>query len=262
MRPFYAVLLLAFTMSCARHPAQPPAWTWTPPPSPAPIRTLPVPAVTAPTPLPAPSAAPLTSGVRRRLRAICSHIETSAIVGQRYVVACDGGKLLQLLDNGALARSVKLEAQGIDAIAPAGPRALAIRGWVDGAILRSYLVFVRRGTLAPIGASYQDTTFLGMWRGRAYLDDWCCNGRPDEYRPATVFSISLNDARESEHIDLAPEPQAHPQMDQPLGQGEDNYLIGNDFYVVVGSITYRYDMRDLNRKPERLATAPNVSHLR
>ena len=41
---------------------------------------------------------------------------------------------------------------------------------------------------------------------------------------------------------------------QPLGQGENNYMVGQHLYVVVGPITYEYDVRDLTVGPRRLST--------
>ena len=93
----------------------------------------------------------------------------------------------------------------------------------------------------------------GVVRGRAYIDDWCCFGRCDVYRPATTYSISLQNGTKSERIDLRPHPQAHPGNQQPLGQGEYNYLVGHYLYVVVGFVTYRYDILDLRKPPRRLA---------
>lgn len=143
-------------------------------------------------------------------------------------------------------------------IEPAGTNAVAITGWIDGATLRSVLSILRTPTLNPVVADdMQDSTYLGTIDDRAYIDDWCCNGRADEYLPATIYSVSLTDGSEGKHVDLAPDPQAHPAASQPLGQGEHNYMIGSYLYVVVGSVTYRYDVRDLNRGPTRLSTPPS-----
>lgn len=101
-----------------------------------------------------------------------------------------------------------------------------------------------------------DSTLLGVIGDRAYIDDWCCFGRPDVYQPATIYSISLKNGSESVHINLAPDPEAHPALQQPLGQGGHNYVIGKHFYVVVGPVTYRYNLFDLHRPPTRLTTAP------
>jgi len=73
-------------------------------------------------------------------------------------------------------------------------------------------------------------------------------------QPATIYSISLKDGSESKHVNFAPDSQAHSGNLQPLGQGENNYLIGTYFYVPIGSVTYRYDVRDVRKPPKRMAT--------
>lgn len=144
---------------------------------------------------------------------------------------------------------------GITSIVPAGSSAIAVSGFNDGASLSNGLTFLRVKDLRPVGPKLiEDSTFLGVIGDRAYIDDWCCFGRPDEYRPATIYSISLKNGSKSTPVDLAPDPQAHPPNMQPLGQGEHNYLKGQYFYVVVGPITYRYNMMDLARRPKRMFT--------
>jgi hypothetical protein len=116
-------------------------------------------------------------------------------------------------------------------------------------------------TLKPIVKHLMtDSTFLGVIGDRAYIDDWCCFGRPDAYAPATIYWISLKDGTESKHVDLAPDPQSHPANLAPLGQGEHNYMLGHDFYVVVAddnknSMTYRYDVFHMDRPPLRMRSA-------
>ncbi len=143
---------------------------------------------------------------------------------------------------------------GINSIVPAGNDAIAVSGWVDGAALRSELTILHRRTLRPILQNATDSTFLGVRGDRAYIDDWCCNGRPDVYSPATIYSVSLRNGTQSSHVDLAPDPALHTNI-QPLGQGAHNYMVGNDFYVVVGPVTYRYDLRDLQKAPLRMASS-------
>ncbi|HLZ10849.1 MAG TPA: hypothetical protein VKT80_19855, partial [Chloroflexota bacterium] len=82
-------------------------------------------------------------------------------------------------------------------IEPAGASAVAITGWNDGAALQSALSILRTSTLKPVVAhDMQDSTFLGTVGDRAFIDDWCCHGRPDTYLPATIYSVSLADATE------------------------------------------------------------------
>jgi hypothetical protein len=150
-------------------------------------------------------------------------------------------------------RNVSMD--GIITIAPAGASALVVTGFNGGAHLRSGLTILHKRTLRLITAGVlSDSTFLGVIGDRAYIDDWCCNGRADVYQPATIYSISLKDGFESKHVDLTPDPESHPGDVQPFGQGEHNYLIGNYFYVVVGPVTYRYDIRNLQKPPLRMAT--------
>ena len=138
---------------------------------------------------------------------------------------------------------------------PAGTDAIAVSGMNDGAALRGELSLLRATTLKPVVQHpMSDSSFLGVIGDRAYIDDWCCNGRGDTYQPATIYSVSLKDGSESQHTDLAPDPEAHPANLQPLGQGAQNYLISKYFYVVVGPVTYRYDVDYLQRPPKRMAT--------
>lgn len=137
----------------------------------------------------------------------------------------------------------------------AGRSDIAISGYNGGAFMSSALAILRADNLRPVGPKLiEDSTLLGVVGDRAYIDDWCCFGRPDEYRPATIYYISLKTGSESPSIDLAPDPQAHQPNSQPLGQGEHNYLIGRYLYVVVGSVTYRYNIMNLTRKPMRMHT--------
>jgi hypothetical protein len=141
---------------------------------------------------------------------------------------------------------------GINSIVQVGNDAIAISGWVDGAALRAEVTILRSTTTRPIMKAVQDSTFLGVRGDRAYIDDWCCNGRGDRYRPATIYWVSLRDGTEGPHVDLAPDPELHPASEQPLGQGAHNYIVGDYFYVVVPPVTYRYDLRDLKKAPLRM----------
>ncbi|TAM76692.1 hypothetical protein EPN44_05075 [bacterium] len=170
-------------------------------------------------------------------------------------IGCSEGNIAVLDARGNVLASGKVLMDGINTIEPVGDDAIAVSGFNDGAALRSGVSILRARTLQPIIAHVmRDSTFLGIIGGRAYIDDWCCNGRPDVYQPATIYSISLKGGSESERVNLAPDPQAHPGNLQPLGQGKRNYLIGKYFYVVVGPVTYRYDTRDLQKPPKRMAT--------
>jgi hypothetical protein len=220
----------------------------------------------APTPVPSPTPildtmTPGEEATRARMKALASRVGTCAyaqsanIVGGRLYVGCTGGLLAVFDVRGHALGSAHLPMYGVNGVVRAGSRAIAVYGYNDGAALRGELRLLRIDTLAPIVKhSMADSTFLGAIGDRAYIDDWCCNGRADVYEPATIYSVSLKDGSESTHVDLAPDPQAHPGNEQPLGQGANNYLIGSSLYVVVGPVTYRYDVNALQKAPERFAT--------
>ena len=182
---------------------------------------------------------------------------TLSVVGDELFTAC-APSLLTILSakDGHVLRSASVQMYGINSVTPAGKNAFAVEGWIDGAALVSKLVILRRDTLKPISPdAISDATFLGVIGDRAYIDDWCCNGRPDEYRPATIYSISLRDGTQSNPIDLTPDPDQHPANVQPLGQGERNYMQGRYLYVPVDSVLYRYDILHLNLPPRRTPLA-------
>lgn len=189
-----------------------------------------------------------------RVRA-CQYAQAKNTIDGKLYIGCSEGNIVALDARGNVIASGNVPMYGINAIVPAGESAIAVFGVNDGAALRDELSLLRATTLKPIVQHFMtDSTFLGVIGDRAYIDDWCCNGRADVYQPATIYWISLRDGTESQHIDLAPDPQGHPGNLQPVGQGEHNYLIGNYFYVVVGPVTYRYDVRNLQKPPNRMAT--------
>ncbi len=169
-------------------------------------------------------------------------------------IGCGGGYVTKIGPGKRVLGGTRVLMDGINGILPAGDNAIAISGWADGAALRAELTILRASTLRPILQDATDSTFLGVRGDRAYIDDWCCNGRPDVYSPATIYSVSLRDGTQSSHVNLAPDPALHTDI-QPLGQGAHNYIVGNDFYVVVGPVTYRYDLRDLKKAPLRMASS-------
>lgn len=227
--------------------------------SPSPTTTLRIAGV-APTPMP--GSAPLLGDPRashyRRIAlgaGPCRYAQTWArIDGVTYIGCYDPGHIVAEA-GGTILASQPVQMDGINSIERAGPTAVAILGYNDGATLRSAIEFLRHRTLSSIGKSaIEDSTFLGVVGSVAYIDDWCCNGRPDEYRPATIYTFSLKNGVTSPPLDLAPDSASHPASEQPLGQGARNYLIPPYFYVVVGAVTYRYNIRDLRQPPVRLAT--------
>lgn len=187
----------------------------------------------------------------------CEEAQAKSIIGiieGILYIRCGGGTIAALDSRRRIMATRSLPMNGINRIERAGSDAVVIAGWSDGASLINQLAILRARTLKPITMHViTDSSFLGVIANRAYIDDWCCNGRPDVYRPATIYSISLKSGAESKPVDLSPDPQMHRKL-QPLGQGERNYLIGTQFYVVVGPVTYRYDVLNLSKPPERLIT--------
>jgi hypothetical protein len=187
-----------------------------------------------------------TCGAARAQEAIAFH--SSIYVG------CSDGKVVRLNQRMERIRARRFGLSFVN-VRGVGKDVLAVSWVEDGASLVNRLLLVNAATLRPIiDQPMSDSTLLGVIGDRAYIDDWCCNGRADVYEPATIYSISLKDGTSSERIDLAPDPQTHPGSAQPLGQGEWNYLIGTHLYVVVQDTTYRYDMRHLNRPPAPMKT--------
>ena len=193
-------------------------------------------------------------------RTICSGVTKAAVVNEILYAACPSTVAILRRADGHVAHEQSVGIYGFNAIVPAGERAVVVEGWNDGAALSTALAILDKNTLHPItNRELSDSTFLGVIGDRAYIDDWCCFGRPDQYRPATIYSISLEDGSASEPIDLYPEPDLHPAREQPLGQGEQNYLKGGYFYVVTTSYTYRYDVRNLDAPPVRSVTSSATS---
>lgn len=184
---------------------------------------------------------------------VCGFGAAARFIHGAFYVGCRERVAILDPDTGHVRRSRYLSIDGANDIVPAGTGAVVVEGWNDGATLRNALFLLRASTLQPItDKAMTDSTFLGVVGDRAYVDDWCCNGRPDEYRPATIYWISLSTGRAGAPTDLRPEPYLHPSDQQPLGQGEHNYLIAPYFYVPVGSVTYRYDIRNFQLPPVRM----------
>lgn len=186
----------------------------------------------------------------------CRYAQAATSINRKLYIGCSEGMIVLLDAHHNVLKSAKVPMYGINAITPAGEGAIAVSGFNAGATIRNELSILHARSLKPVVLhSMSDSTFLGDLDDRAYIDDWCCNGRADEYQPATIYSISLKDGSESPPVNLAPDPQSHPGNLQPLGQGGRNYMIGQYLYVVVGPVTYRYELRDLRKAPARMATA-------
>lgn len=210
----------------------------------------------APTPAALDSPAPEAHDWAQRAKlCVGDFVRGADSIGDTLWIGCAQGKLFVLNRRMEELRSTMLP-MSVDSIMPAGPNAVAVTGTNDGAVLREELTLLNAATLQPIvHHDMTDSTFLGVYDGRAYIDDWCCNGRADTYAPATIYSVSLKDGSESARVDLAPDPDAHPAQLAPIGQGESNYRIGKYFYVHVQEITYRYDLTDLQAPPVRMRSS-------
>lgn len=174
--------------------------------------------------------------------------------GDTVFVGCAGGRLFELDSEMRELRSTDVHLH-VNAIMPAGADAVAISGASGGATLLNVVTIRKMQSLAAVMPDASDVTYLGTYDGRAYIDDWCCNGRADTYEPATIYSVSLKDGTASKETDLRPGPQEHPANLAPIGQGESNYLIGKYFYVHVEQVTYRYDVTNLNKPPLRMRSS-------
>ena len=187
----------------------------------------------------------------------CEHPQLRNVVDGRLYITCPEGfaeRLFALNRQGEILASTHVAMHQVTKIEAAGTSAIAVTGYNDGAAMRNELSILHAGNLRRIVHHLmEDSTFLGVINGRAYIDDYCCFGRGDKYAPATIYSISLKDATESPRIDLAPDPGLHSGY-PPVGQGARNYLIGRYFYVVVSPITYRYDMLNFRTPPKRMGT--------
>ena len=133
----------------------------------------------------------------------------------------------------------------------AGPNVLAISGWGDGAALHELLVVVRERDFSALGQPRQDAIFLGVRGNEALLDDRCCWGRPDEYRPATIVKVSLAGGKADDPIDLRPDPQKFTAP-RPVGQGSGTALVNGRIFLHIAPMLYEYDPCCLTGAPKTL----------
>ncbi len=261
-----ALLLAVMVAACARGRGQAAATLTGVSRSPIPTAGLAV----APSPLiPETNQDLLTLAKQARVCGRNSFVSTAAAVNGRLYVGCrnvttadgTGGTVLVVDADMHILYFLQTGMYSVESITAAGAHAIVASGYSDGAAMQSQLSVLDSSTLkAIVKHRMSDSTFLGVIGDRAYIDDWCCFGRPDTYAPATIYWISLRDASESERVDLAPDPQSHPGNLAQLGQGEHNYMRGHYYYVVVtddnnNSITYRYDVLHLDRSPMRMRSS-------
>ncbi len=209
----------------------------------------------------------LTSGrVLWERRAVCpTPTENTAFWGvsamvrnaDDLIVGCRGGRLVRMdaASGRILARSdTAFDTEAISNIAPLGSCAYEISGWSDGAYLRGNGAIVDCKRLSVIVPEQEDLVVVGEIGNIAVLDERCCFGRPDVYRPATIVRANLTTGALSPAVDLTPEPSRYPAGHRPIGQGSAVLLEGTELYLVVDRTLYRYgDPRALSGTPQRVA---------
>jgi hypothetical protein len=261
-----ALLFVPMIAACSRGGGQAVSTSTVPSPTPIPTAGLAV----APSPvMPEANQSLLALAKKAQLCGPGAFVSTAAAVNGQLYIGCRnvatahgvGGAVLVVDTDMRILHSLPTWMYSVESITAAGAHAIAVSGYTDGAAMQSQLSILDSADLKPIVKhALSDSTLLGVIGDRAYIDDWCCFGRADRYAPATIYSVSMNNGDESKHINLSPDPQAHPANLAPLGQGEHNYMQGHYFYVVVtddnkNSITYRYDVFRLEVPPVRMRTS-------
>ena len=177
--------------------------------------------------------------------------------GEDLVVGCNGGRIVRM---DAASGSVRARsgdafvAEDISEIMPLGSCAYGVSGWSSGATLRQHAAILDCKRLGAIVREQDETLILGSIGNIAVLNDTCCNGRPDVYRPATIMRANLVTGALSPEVDLTPEPNRYPPDQRPLGQGSAAMLSGGELYLAVDRSLYRYgDPRTLSASPRRIA---------
>lgn len=211
----------------------------------------------------------LTTDERKWLAKIAAHGSCDRqdlvriIYGRMYFACAATVEIIEPHSNRVF-RSTHLATDTIGEIEPAGDSAIAVMGSRDGAMIVDDLFFLDARTLKQINKQQMsDTLFLGVIGDRPYLDNLCCFGRSGEYRPATIYTMSLRNGSTTVPVDLRPDADGHAADQDPPGQGDRSYLIGRTFYLVVYDpryhvdFAYRYDITRLDRPPVRMrAYAP------
>ncbi len=183
-------------------------------------------------------------------------VVTIVRTGPDLIVGCSGGQVVRIdaRSGHVLAVGGAFDVHQISSIVHIGSCALAIEGWEDGAALRNETEIVGCKRLQPILSEQTDTTILGSIENVAIVDDWCCFGRPDVYRPATIYRVDLTTGATTPEVDLAPEPNRYPPHMRPLGQGSEAILEGGALYLRVDHALYAYgNPFALASSPQRIA---------
>jgi hypothetical protein len=171
-------------------------------------------------------------------------------------VGCAGGRLVRL-DARTGETRVTLDALGYDgfnAITPLPHGTLAVAGWSSGAALRAYIALLRAADLHELVTPREETLLVGVVGDTAVLDDLCCFGRADVYRPATIVTVDLRDGKASEPLDLRPDPDRFPASRLGVGQGWNAAaIVGTHLLLGIVPMLYDYgDARAPAAAPQRL----------
>ena len=173
------------------------------------------------------------------------------------VVGCRGGLIVRVAaaSGRILAQSGSaFVAESIAGITPLGACAYAVSGWSTGAAMRSHAAILDCRRLNVIVPEQDEMVVVGAIGNVAVLDERCCFGRADVYRPATIVRANLTTGALSPEVDLTPEPERYPADHRPIGQGSAVLLEGNELYLVVERSLYRYgDARTPAASPQRIA---------
>jgi hypothetical protein len=198
---------------------------------------------------------------------VCGMPQAAAIVvrnGGDLIAGCARGELVRVdaATGTVLARTLAFELYNVSAIVSLGGCAYGVSGFNEGAVLRFYSGIVGCKALDTILPLQEDASILGAVRGDAVVDDTCCMGRPDVYRPATIYTVSLTTGVRSPQVDLTPEPNRYPSSARPIGQGSMAMLAENTLYLFVDHAGYRYGDPQFIEPPLRVIDdlrAPPVS---
>ncbi len=169
------------------------------------------------------------------------------------IVGCNGGSLVRMAAASGRIRARSgsaFTAERITDIMPLGPCAYGVSGVSTGAAMRHHAAILDCKRLSVIVPEQDEMQILGSIGNTAVLDERCCSGRPDVYRPATIVRANLTTGALSPEVDLTPEPNRYPS--DRIGSAA--MLDGSELYLVVDRSLYRYgDPRALSASPQRIA---------
>jgi hypothetical protein len=171
------------------------------------------------------------------------------------IVGCQEGRIarIDIATGRVLASTDSFSGKTIGRIVTLGSGAYGIEGWTSGAALRSWILIIDKVSLEPLMPVQTEANILGAVGETAVIEDFCCNGRPDVYRPATIFTVDLNSGYRSTEVDLRPEPDRYPADKRPIGQGSRSLLAHGRLYLAVDQSLYYFgDPRSLLNAPKRI----------